>query len=227
MKHILKLVYRFVMVIGCGWGLVLTFGLDKGMFNPAMLVYYTLQSNLVIVVAYGFLIIRSLMQSIRSHKVEAVDYSPNIMGALTIMIVVTGLIFNFILAHQSGSGGLSAGSLSNFLVHTFTPLAVFADWLVFVPKRRLSRLAPFYWIVIPMLYWAFAIVRAQIGGPLANGSYYPYPFIDFDKFGIGYVLRYVAVLVVFFVILGYLMLGLNALIIKLQRQDTSSRKAQE
>lgn len=216
---IIKNLFRGALVVGCGIGIALLLGLFNGEFNTMQLIFYTVQSNLVIFLAYGFLLIKSLLASYQKKEVVAEDFSSNIMGALTLMIVVTGAIYNFVLAPTiPDTAAYSVNTLSNFLVHTYTPLMVLADWLIFVDNRRLKEARPYTWVVIPLIYWVYSIIRAQVGGPIfGDVGYYPYFFIDADLYGWPRVFLNVLILLVVFLVLGYLMVFLTKQINRLKK----------
>lgn len=202
-----KNIFRLVLVIGCGWGLALLLGLFEGRFELNQMIFYTIQSNLLVFFAYLYLLIKSGINSLSKKQSRSVDFAPNIMGALTLIIVITGLIYNFVLVPTiSDTSGYAVNSFSDILVHTFTPIMVFVDWILFANTSDTKNIKPWTWAILPLLYWVFTIIRAQIGGPIAGfGSYYPYFFIDADQLGWGRVIINVLVLLVAFVLFGYLM----------------------
>jgi hypothetical protein len=77
-----------------------------------------------------------------------------------------------------------------------------ADWLLFDKKGRLKKLDPVKWLLIPLAYFAFAMVRAQFS-TFAADNRYPYFFIDIDKYGVGQVALNVLVVGAGFAVLGY------------------------
>ncbi len=172
---------------GSGYGMLLMLGLLSGQFDSSQLIFYTIQSNLVILISYGYLLLKSLLVSRKAQRLVAVDFNATIMGALTLMSLVTGLIYNFVLAPQMPVDvAYSVNNWSNFLAHTFTPVMVCIDWLIFADKSTLTKLSSVTWLIIPLAYWLFSIVRAPIGGAipqLGNQSRYPYFFINSDLNG--------------------------------------------
>ncbi|MBO1307647.1 Pr6Pr family membrane protein [Enterococcus sp. 669A] len=203
----IKNIFRLVLVIGCGWGIALLLGLFEGRFEVGQLVFYTVLSNLLIFFAYLFLVIKSLIDSVSLKRAWSADFSPNVMGALTLMIVITGLIYNFVLVPTiPDTAEYAVNNLSDILVHTFTPIMVFVDWVLFANTSDTKKIKPWTWAILPLIYWLFTIIRAQIGGPIMGfGSYYPYFFIDADQLGWGRVILNVLILVVVFILFGYLM----------------------
>jgi hypothetical protein len=76
------------------------------------------------------------------------------------------------------------------------------DWLLFDKKGQFRRLDPVKWLLIPLAYLIFALVRAQFATFANTGSHYPYFFIDIDQYGVGQV-----ALNCFLIGLGLLALG--------------------
>lgn len=65
------------------------------------------------------------------------------MGALTLIIVITGLIYIFVLVPSiSSTSEYAVNGLSDVLVHTYTPLIVFIDWLLFANTKDLREIKP-------------------------------------------------------------------------------------
>lgn len=216
-QPLLKLLFRFCIVVASGWGLAIMFGVTAGSINFYSLVFYTVLSNTGIFLAYLGLIVMSIVRSIQKRQLVAVDYPPVVMGGLMAMIALTGIIYNFVLAPTiSPDLKYAVNTLSNQLVHTIVPISVFIDWLLFADKKRTVWWHPFAWTVIPLAYFAFAIVRAQLGGPILGGtsSQYPYFFIDIDAYGLAMVLRNVAGIVLAFLVLSYLLIGIGKLLAK-------------
>ncbi|GCF95402.1 hypothetical protein NRIC_32930 [Enterococcus florum] len=203
----MKNLFRVILVAGCGWGLFLILGIAEGTFNLTQLIFYTIQSNLLVFLIYGYLVVKSGAYSFRKRRMVSVDLPANIMGAVTLIIVITGLIYNFILVPTiPDTSDYAVNNLSDLLVHTFTPLMVFFDWVVFADTHETKTIKPLTWTVLPIMYWLFTIVRAQLAGPIPGfDSDYPYFFIDADHLGWPQVFLNVALLVLFFVAFGYLM----------------------
>ncbi|OFI48031.1 hypothetical protein BG262_00585 [Floricoccus penangensis] len=213
-KSTFLFIFRFFLILGCGYGLLKEMGLFDGRFSLKHLVYYTILSNLMIFLAYSYLLVRYLLSHKRFGHFEWRDFSPNVMSGLMLMIVVTGLIYNFILAPTlPNSSPYSLTNLSNFLVHTYTPVMVFIDWLLLSRHRDSKQLHPLTWVVIPLVYWVFTIVYASFKIPVnSQGGYYPYFFINADKYGWPQVFKNVGLLLVAFLVLGYMLKGLSYLL---------------
>lgn len=202
-----KLIFRVTVSIISAIGVVLLLDISSGEIIWEQFTFYTFQSNLIIFFFYSTLSIKSIQTSIHNKKICNYDVSSDLSGAMMLMIVVTGLIFNFVLApFIPDNSAFSPNSLTNFISHIIVPFLVFLDWIFFSNPKHLSKYAPFKWVIIPLIYWVFAIVRAITLGPIKlfkDGSRYPYFFIDHYKLGWLKVFRNVILLAFGFIILGY------------------------
>ena len=92
--------------------------------------------------------------------------------------------------------------IGNLLVHYVVPLLSFARWIAFAPKE-----IPFYatliWVSIPILYFIFCYVRAQLGTPITeSGNRYPYDLLSPDKLPLWKYFRNMVLLTAFYYLLG-------------------------
>ena len=71
----------------------------------------------------------------------------------------------------------------NLLVHYLVPLLSVLRWLIFSSKA-LAFWATLTWLVVPLAYFIFVLLRAKTGVPITKGgAMYPYPFMDRDALG--------------------------------------------
>lgn len=91
-----------------------------------------------------------------------------------------GIVHFFFLRPLLDLHGLSA--LADHLLHQVVPLLATIGWVVFGPRGRISRsdLVPF--LVLPVFWCGYTIVRG------AFVDWYPYPFVDVAQHGYGGVL---------------------------------------
>jgi hypothetical protein len=74
-----------------------------------------------------------------------------------------------------------ADLLADRLLHIVVPLLVTVGWLVFGPHGRLNRGDLGGFLVIPVVWLVYTLVRGAFVG------WYPYPFVDVGVHGYGYV----------------------------------------
>lgn len=212
MLQLLKLVFRLCIVMASGWGLSIMLGITAGHVDFSTLVFYTMLSNVGIFFAYSGLLIAGIVQSIRTRRFCAIDYPPVVMGGLMAMIVLTGIIYNFVLAPTLHIDiQYAINKLSNFLAHTLVPLMVLFDWLLFADNKKVKWWHPFIWTIIPLAYFIFAVLRAQYGGPIMGNSRYPYFFIDIDAYGVVAILRNAIAIIGAFLAISYGLIGIGRL----------------
>lgn len=93
-------------------------------------------------------------------------------GAVVLYLVVTGLIYLIALS------GYELGLLLpwvNTVLHRVMPLVLLADWLVDPPRRPIGRRRVLPWLVFPLLYLTYTLIRGAIT------DWYPYPFLEPDR----------------------------------------------
>ncbi|WP_306318550.1 MULTISPECIES: Pr6Pr family membrane protein [unclassified Streptomyces] len=138
-----------------------------------------------------------------------------VTGAVLLSIVVTGLIYHAVLANDSSGFSQTEGisvrggwlALSNQLLHTVTPIAVPALWLLAAPPGRFRWSFAHQWLAVPLAYFVFALTRGAVISPPDR---YPYPFLDVDQHGYAGVL-------VSAVVIGALFYGLGLLLVAADR----------
>lgn len=90
------------------------------------------------------------------------------------MLVITGLVYNTLLAKTSIVEGL--GKITNPIVHTIMPIAVPALWLLDrpgAPTQDVTRNSAAFAFAIPLLWAAYTFNRG-----IRTQGYYPYDFLN-------------------------------------------------
>jgi hypothetical protein len=124
--------------------------------------YFTILTNvLVLVVAFAAAIGRPA--------------SPRSTGGVVVSIMVVGIIFHWLLAGLRTLHGLAFVAV--LLLHTVSPILTLLWWLGFGDHKALRWRDALVWLVWPLAYCVYALLRAQSSG------YYPYFFIDLPKLG--------------------------------------------
>lgn len=207
-NRLFALIFRILFLAGCGIGLYLNSGLPSGKPAPYMLIFYTIQSNALCFIFFSILIIKTF-QDLKNRGIKGTTvFLPHFKGAVTMAIAVTFIIYQFILVPKFLSAGTAAYSIfnwQNMLVHYFVPIAALTDWLVFDEKLNFRWFDPIAWLLLPIAYFIFILVRAKLGGIIEIvKSPYPYFFIDVDLLGWINVIKNVSLLIFVFLVLGYM-----------------------
>ncbi|MFI9203961.1 Pr6Pr family membrane protein [Streptomyces sp. NPDC053048] len=141
--------------------------------------YFTIQSNILVAVTFAF----------SAHRAWTARpaLSPRFTGAALLFISITGLVFHFVLSNDASGFSMTSErtpleSIANQLLHTVTPLAAAFDWLVITAPGGFLLRHAVQWLVYPLLYLPFALIRGALLDPGTDGRY-PYPFLDVDLHG--------------------------------------------
>jgi hypothetical protein len=126
---------------------------------------------------------------------------PGVSSAVAVSIAVVGLAYNLLLRHLWHPQGWQF--LADELLHDVMPLLYLAWWWCCVPKGSLRLWHIALWLIYPLLYFAYALLRGHV---LAA---YPYPFIDVDKLGYPQVFINAGGILVGFVVIALLVIGLD------------------
>jgi hypothetical protein len=123
--------------------------------------YFTILSNSAAVVALAV------------GGIALLTYRPgvpdSVRGAVVAYMTVTGIIYAVVL-QQAAEGQLQPWI--DDVVHRLLPAFVFVDWLAVPTHRPLSFQAVRSWLVFPLAFVAYSLIR----GPFVR--WYPYPFLD-------------------------------------------------
>jgi len=124
--------------------------------------FFTVESNIIAVVALaiaGFYAWRGMLP-------RWVQY---LRGAATIYMTVTGITYSLLLRNVEVD---TAVPWVNLVLHYVIPIVMIVDWLIDLPPFRIRVGSAMVWLVYPVLYLAYSLIR----GPIVD--WYPYPFLD-------------------------------------------------
>lgn len=126
-----------------------------------MFSYFTIQSNLLVLIVT----ISLVLAPSRDGPLWRVLHLDALLG-----IVITGLVFGFVLSKQVHPTGAAHWATVGF--HYIAPWAMLLGWLLFGPRPRIDRRtigAAFIW---PVLWIGYTLLHG------AATDWYPYPFLD-------------------------------------------------
>ncbi len=167
--------------------------------------FYTIQSNIVCILAALFYIIHLYSTKKLSEKTMGV-----IQGGVVVCILLTFLVYHFLLS-PSGSFDIDVIERGNLYVHYFVPLMILVDYLLFSKKGTFSYKTLWMWTIVPIAYCIFVFVYSSLGGRFNSDSYIvPYFFFDYRVYGVGGVIGWVCLIAI-----GYL--GLSAFLVSFDK----------
>jgi len=123
------------------------------------------------------------------------------LGGLTLWSAITGVVYHALFARDLAGVAWWA----DLGLHTLVPVAVFAMWLLRMPKDGLGLRATLLWLLWPLIYVGYALVRGSFEGV------YPYFFVNPDQIGWLGVLRWSGVLCGAFFVAGLGLVGVPRL----------------
>lgn len=215
-KKIVALIYRIIIVIIGIYGLYINSAVDGFMYE---LNYFTIISNLLVVLYFTFAVIRTILK----WNEEPEMYLP-FKGAVTISILLTFIIFHFVLRPTYFTmGSFSLNSIENIIIHYIIPWMTILDYFMFDKKGEIKKSDPVFWLVIPALYAIYTAVKASFGFTFLDGSAYPYEFMDIDKLGIYKVLINEIIMLITILILSYSCFGIDQLLKKIFNKKKSNK----
>lgn len=185
-----SLIYKSVYLVIGFTGLFLASELMTGKFNDGFFVYYTNISNLIAFILMAYLW-RVDYQLLKGNPVKPIN--PNIRFVITILILVTLLIYNTLLGNPFDPTYWRA---RNVIMHLVGPILIVLDYLLFTPANNVTWKAVIYSLILPYTY---VIVTLLIG--LISNTY-PYFFLDVNEIGYFGVFRWVFILTLGFLCLS-------------------------
>ena len=95
--------------------------------------------------------------------------------AIAVYITVVGLVYNLILRSLWEPRGMQR--MVDELLHSFIPVLFIVYWFLFNPKTTLKWKNAFLWLVYPLIYLIYILLRG------ASSGFYPYPFVNAGTLG--------------------------------------------
>jgi hypothetical protein len=135
--------------------------------------YFTIESNIF---AAAILLISAFFV-FAGKKSRTLEF---FRGAATFYMVVTGIVFAVLLSGIVGAV-LTAAPWDNIVLHYIIPIAMAIDWIIDPPVRRIAYKKAILWLLFPLTYLVYSLVRGSIVG------WYPYPFLNPANGGYGQV----------------------------------------
>ena len=165
--------------------------------------YYTLQSNLFVLVIFSVIIYRRILNRDATRTITLLK------AMATVGIMITMLIYHFTLRpFLEGMNGIdyTVGDVRDLLLHYLVPSAAFMDWVLFDRHTKLHVKDPIIFLIQPFVYLFYTIIYTSLGGIYRLGDtiyYYPYFFLDVSQYGYFGVFLWSLLILMFYLILGY------------------------
>jgi hypothetical protein len=163
-----RVLFAALAAVALGWQAHVTTAAGNGLANYFS--FFTIESNILGVIVFAWGGVAALAG--RSGVPDL------LRGAVVVYLAITGVVYAVLLA---GIEGQDTVPWVNTVVHQVMPIVLVLDWLLAPPSTPLPLPRVWWWLVFPLLYLAYTLVR----GPFAH--WYPYPFLDPRPHGYGHV----------------------------------------
>ncbi|MBA2562828.1 MAG: Pr6Pr family membrane protein [Chitinophagaceae bacterium] len=200
-------IYLAVLVI-LGWfALILQFYINitsKAAAIPEIIVryfsYFTLTTNLIVATCCTTLLFKP------NSRWGNFFSQQKTLTAITVYIIIVGIIYNIILRFIWSPKGLQM--IIDELLHSVIPVLFLVYWLIFVLKNQLKWQDVLPWLIYPLVYTIFILLRGAVSG------FYPYPFINISELGLKNALINAIGIAIVFLIVSLLFVAIGKFVNK-------------
>ena len=209
---IFQTVYCTLAFVGC----IACLGIfdDIKNFRWDFYIYFTNLSNFL---CFGVMLV-ALIQTIKRKEDGYVTATPLLKFIGMLGILLTFLVFNFVLAGAADRNPQLNWRIGSICFHVVLPLMYIADWFLFYERKKTTWRYPIASISFPLGYAIFLLIHAAILGfdtsiltPTGTTLIYPYFFVNLETQGVPGVLMWIAILSIAFVAIGFAFYGLDRL----------------
>ena len=202
----LRLAIGFSLIGSVVWQV--TDRLANGVFRPTE--YFAYFSIVSAIVAGLYLITTGLGLLIKLDDTKWVEIA---RLSLTVAMIVVGVVYHLLLADVANDvrdGDYAWPVLPNEIIHTYAPALILIDYLISIKAFRIRMKAALWVAVFPLIWLVLSVIR----GIATN--WWPYWFLNPNgEAGIVGMLGYVLGITLFFLALGFGVLGVKKLIQRL------------
>ncbi|PIB64798.1 MULTISPECIES: Pr6Pr family membrane protein [unclassified Pseudomonas] len=160
--------------------------------------FFTVLTNTLAVVVLSHALVQS------DSAAKRFFLRPAISSGIAVSILVVGLAYSLLLRHLWQPEGFQF--IADELLHDVMPVLFFIYWLRCVPKGTLRFKHIGAWVLYPLVYFAYALLRGDLLGQ------YQYPFIDVGTLGYPQVFVNAGGILAGFVAIAVAVVGLDKVI---------------
>ena len=224
------LAFRLTAFLFAAVGLMKQVGIFDGKISFHSFMYYTIQSNLLAIVLFAMLAIRTA-RSLQEGTRGTAGWYIRFEMVCVVNVLVTFIVFWSLLAATLGIEYLV--SFENLAVHAITPLLCLADYILFSEAKRLKYRDTYFTCIFPLFYVLFTTIAGLAGyvyyyvatfenvwdaSPATSVPVrFPYFFLDFDRIGI-MAFAYIAGILAFIILLGHGLYAIDRKVRKNRKQ---------
>ena len=228
-KTIKKIIIELIAIIAS------IYGMSKLITGPIMFTYFTIISNIFIVVMLMISLIKDCINILFNKNIILPNYIYTLKYLATVYIAVTFLNYLLVVAPTNREGFINSyleNGAGSFCVHIITPILAIIDFLKFDYEYKSERKHIYMVTIFPSIYFIGIMIASFLGVTWDNGMCVPYNFLNYkattgwlgldltqvnsETIGVG--VFYVAIISVF----AYI--GVGILIIFLRKFSKKSNK---
>ena len=159
------------------------------------------------------IVLSELIQTVKKKADSYVSKVPFLKFIGVFAILLTFLVFNFLLAGQPDRDPQANWRIASIAFHVILPVMYVFDWVLFYEHKKVRWFYPLASVIFPSLYVVFVYIRAAILNFNPDAPYiYPYFFLNLETQGVAGVAKWVVILFIGFIALGYIFYGIDKLI---------------
>ena len=169
----------------------------------------------------AILMFLELRDTAKKREDGFVTTCPTVKFIALLCILLTFIIYNFVLAPRRDIK--DSFGLPSITLHIILPLMFTFDYILFYEHGKVKMYYPIVSALFPFIYAVFIYIHAAIYKFDSSIYYpgrsdpfiYPYFFLNLDKLGVSGVIKNCVLIVVCFIIFGYVVMLLDNLLSKL------------
>ena len=206
--------------IYCTLGLVGSIA-SLGIFDDITMIrwdFYVHFTNLSNFLCIGVML-AALIQTIKKKEDSYVTTAPILKFVSMLGILLTFLVFNILLAGAADRDPQLNWRIGSLCFHVVLPIMYIADWFLFYERKKTKWFYPLVSTAFPFTYVFFIFIQAVVlkfdTSILITGTktplIYPYFFLNLDTQGVAGVAKWIVILLVAFVVVGFVFFGIDQL----------------
>lgn len=216
-----SIVYKFLIILSIILGVGIN--LIKTTSIISMISYYTIQSNIICLISYIYFVYIEIRKKAKEDRYYIIK------GAITIAILITGIIYRFALIpnnfQMDVSNTISSNDISNIIVHTISPVMVLLDYILFDEKGHLKLYYSLCWLFIPIGYGIYVYIYGGLGGKfysIGGSERFAYFFLDYIQIGIKKVIAFDFCIIGFVLLISFLLVCIDKIMDKINNEEPLS-----
>ena len=124
-----------------------------------------------------------------------------VQSAITLYIFIVALVYNTVLRGLVPLAGWDA--VANELLHVVIPILFVVYYMSYKTAGNLRWTNGFPWLLFPFFYLVYSLIRGAWVG------WYPYPFLNADKFGYAQVFLNIGAMILVFLVGALVLIAIS------------------